>query len=612
MEIFSGPYKEYQIFDTPGIYSVASFNDEERVALEYIIDSDIIVNVINANHLERDLFLTLQLIDMGKRLIIVLNMIDELEKNSIKIDIDRLGVILGVPIIPTIAISGKGFPELETAIKEATKGKEDKSIFKMIENAKLPDISRSEKILILEDDDHTKKKYNINTTFYRDEIYINRRKRVNEIIQKVIIDTIKKKNLGSLIGKISIHPVFGIPLAITILYLTYLFVGQFIAGTVVDFSKGYLGTKIYEYNIKKKVADISSTRIIVNRINGGQKEKWESAFPKGIRNEQDKYAKIIEMESKLNSEINFKYENKLLEILFGEFGIITMTISYIIFLLLPLVLGFYFMLSILEDSGYLSRLGSLLDRLLSYIGLNGRAIIPIILGFGCVSMATVTTRMLGSKRERTIAITILQLAIPCSAQLGVIATLLARNDIKITLIYIVVITSFLIILGTILSKFVPGETTPLLLDLPRMRLPRMRNVLRKTFYRSYGFMKEATPWFFFGALIISIMDVTGLLSKITYFIHPLVEHWLKLPQDAGVAFIMGLVRRDFGAAGLYDLTLTPYQTLVSLVVLTLFVPCITSLIIMFKEKGLKDGIIIWIGSLSLAFFIGGVVAQIVG
>jgi ferrous iron transport protein B len=268
------------------------------------------------------------------------------------------------------------------------------------------------------------------------------------------------------------------------------------------------------------------------------------------------------------------------------------------------------MLSILEDSGYLPRLATLVDKVLSYVGLNGRAVIPIILGFGCVTMATITTRILGSKRERTIATTILQLAIPCSAQLGVIATLLAAAKPEITLIYVFIIFTFLTLIGTILNKFIKGESSPLIIDLPPMRLPKVINVAKKTYYRSFGFMKEAAPWFFFGALLISIMQITGALKVAISMMDPLVVHWLKLPSETAIAFVMGLVRRDFGAAGLYGLPLSSYQILVAIVTLTLFVPCVTSLIVMFKERGTKEGLIIWMGSLIFAFFIGGVVAQI--
>jgi ferrous iron transport protein B len=274
------------------------------------------------------------------------------------------------------------------------------------------------------------------------------------------------------------------------------------------------------------------------------------------------------------------------------------------------VLGFYFALSILEDSGYLPRLATLVDRSLRIIGLNGRAVIPLILGFGCVTMATITTRLLGSQRERTIATTILQLAIPCSAQLGVIAALLATAGPVATLIYTGVIFTFLVTVGSVMNLSMPGEVSPLLIDLPHIRLPQLNNVTKKTLYKTYFFMKEASPWFFVGALVVSILQVSGALISIMDAMEPLVVGWLKLPREAATAFVMGLVRRDFGAAGMYHLDLTPYQIVAALVTITLFVPCVASLMVMLKERGLREGMIIWVGSLVLALTIGGLVAQI--
>jgi ferrous iron transport protein B len=169
----------------------------------------------------------------------------------------------------------------------------------------------------------------------------------------------------------------------------------------------------------------------------------------------------------------------------------------------------------------------------------------------------------------------------------------------------------LIAIGTILNKFLHGESAPLLLDLPPMRIPRIQNVSRKTFYRTFHFMKEASGWFFVGALAVGIAQSSGLLVYLQKLIIPLTTHWLQLPPEASTAFIMGVVRRDFGAAGLYHLSLSPMQITVALITITLFVPCIASLMVMMKERGLKEGFIIWIGTWVVAFFIGGVVSHIV-
>ena len=225
-------------------------------------------------------------------------------------------------------------------------------------------------------------------------------------------------------------------------------------------------------------------------------------------------------------------------------------------------------------------------------------------------MATITTRILGSEREKTIATTILQFAIPCSAQIAVVAALLAGAGFGAMIVYSITIFAVFIAIGTILHRTLPGESTPLLIDLPPMRLPRLDNIIRKTMFRSYGFMKEATPWFFAGALVVGVMQLTGLLIVWENLLAPIVTGWLQLPREAATAFVMGLVRRDFGAAGLYALVLTPAQVVVALVTITLFVPCIASVMVMLKERGVKEALIIWLGTWVGAFAIGGIVSHL--
>ncbi|MBI5446814.1 MAG: ferrous iron transport protein B, partial [Deltaproteobacteria bacterium] len=204
--------------------------------------------------------------------------------------------------------------------------------------------------------------------------------------------------------------------------------------------------------------------------------------------------------------------------------------------------------------------------------------------------------------------TILNCVSPCSAQLGVIAGMLAAVGARLTLVYVGVIFACLAVLGTILDRFIPGTSTPLLIDLPPMRLPRPGNVLRKIAIRSFFFMKEAYVWFIAGSLGVSILQVTGGLKAWQDLIAPMTVGGLKLPKEAGTAFVMGMVRRDFGAAGLFSLHLSPWQVVVSLVTITLFVPCIASLMILFKERGVKEALAVWLGSWGLAFGVGGLVA----
>ncbi len=561
VELFHGRFGDDVVIDTPGIYGVSSFNEEEVVARDVIIDADLIINVVDAVHLDRDLFLTLQLIDMGKPVVVALNMMDEVERAGQKINISRLKEMLGVPVIPIVAVEKRGLAELKNSLSQAAQGIPTELGIPQAAAASETELSRAAQLLILEGDEDVAARYRQQPASYRDHIYGKRRERVNAIIDDAVEDT--QSRAGSqLLSRLMVKPLTGIPLLGLTLFLMYQVVGVFIAGNVVDLLEGTVMGEYYE----------PLMRSLIGR---------------------------------------FAAENSVIyEILAGEFGILTMTITYLVGLLLPLVMGFYLFLSILEDSGYMPRIATLVDRVLTKFGLNGRAVIPMILGLGCVTMATITTRILGSRRERIIATMLLALAIPCSAQLGVITGMLGAVGGWYFALYILVIFVTLVVIGTVLNRLLPGQSTDLLIDLPTLRLPRPVNVLRKTVNKTKMFVFEAGPLFFLGALIISVMKVTGLLEAVQSFLYPLTVGWLELPRQASTAFIMGIVRRDFGAAGLYDMALTPEQTLVSLITITLFVPCIASMIVVFKERNWKEGLAILVSCFAIAFTVGGLVAKI--
>jgi len=563
IEISQARYGDDAVLDTPGVYGVSSFNDEEMVARDIILSADKVVNIVDAVHLERDLFLTLQLIDMGLPLVVALNFMDEANQHGLKIDVDLLSDLLGVPVIPTTAIRKEGLKEVEAALAEAREGRQDPFLHKKLHEMLSRVGSQPEALMVLEGDPYVAARHGIEPGMDREEIYVRRRERVNDIVGHVVGEENLTETIRQKLGRLVLNPIAGIPILGLILYGLYELVAVFVAQVVVGITEEAI-----------------------------MQGYWEP-FIRGLVNP------MIDEGTALGT------------ILIGEFGVLTMTITYLLGLLLPLVLGFYLALALMEDSGYLPRLATLVDRTLHAIGLNGRAIVPIILGFGCVTMATITTRLLGTEREKTIATAILQWAIPCSAQLGVITVLLAALGGPYILLYTGIIFTTLAVVGTVLSKSVPGKSSPLLIDLPPLRLPRPDNVVRKAVTRTYAFMKEATPWFFVGALIVSVMQVTGALNVWQRLWAPITMGWLKLPQESATAFVMGLVRRDFGAAGLFEMSLNPLQTVVALVTITLFVPCIASLVILFKERGLKQAVPIWLGSWVLAFGIGGILAQIV-
>jgi ferrous iron transport protein B len=615
VSITKSNYKGKDVFDTPGIYGVGSFNDEEKVARDIILTSDVILNVVNALNLDRDLFLTLQLIDMGKKVSVLLNFSDELKKRKIKIDTARLSELLGVEVFETAAVDKLGFDRIEEAIEKAKVGKQELDLHFMLQQVMVKSVLQSDSLLILEGDEAIAKKNNTvcGTANEREKIYIGRRNRVNEIIDIVEHEDSKKGEIFNLFGRYSLNPITGIPILLVMLVLVYFFIGDLFSQRIVNFTENRIGKELFEYNVKSLVGNYTpvDVDVIIQDDDGNIADQKSFSFPSGIGNNTQQKNDFEKFSKQTGAQSEFHFKNPIAKLFFGEFGVVTMTVTYLIFLLLPLVIGFYFVMAMLEDSGYLPRLATMLDRSFNKIGLNGRAVIPIMLGFGCITMANITTRLLGSEREKSIVTAILQFVIPCSAQLAVIAALLSGAGFGPMILYVSVIFTVLIVLSTILNKMLPGESSPLLIDLPMIGFPRMNNVLKKTFFRSFGFMKEAGFWFFIGALAVGLMDITGILQVWQNLLAPFTTNWLKLPKEAANAFVMGMVRRDFGAAGLFHMSLTIMQKTVAIITITLFVPCIAAFVVMLKERGWKEGMMIWLGTWITAFLIGGLVAQFV-
>jgi ferrous iron transport protein B len=271
----------------------------------------------------------------------------------------------------------------------------------------------------------------------------------------------------------------------------------------------------------------------------------------------------------------------------GEYGMLTLGLRYATAIILPVVGTFFLAFSVLEDTGYLPRLAMMLDRLFKGIGLNGRAVIPLVLGFGCDTMATMVTRILETKRERVIATFLLALSIPCAAQIGVILGLLAGHPAALALWALIMLGIF-VAAGTLMSRFLPGERPTFFMELPPLRWPTLKNVWSKTVSRMGWYFMEVFPLFILASVLIWIGQVTHLFEKVVAWVVPLVR-FLGLPAEAAVAFLFGFFRRDYGAAGLYDLQhnggLTGNQLLVATVTLTIFLPCVAQFLIMRKERG---------------------------
>jgi ferrous iron transport protein B len=288
----------------------------------------------------------------------------------------------------------------------------------------------------------------------------------------------------------------------------------------------------------------------------------------------------------------------------GPYGIVTLALRYAVAIILPVVGTFFLAFSIIEDSGYLPRLAMLIDRVFKRIGLNGRAVIPMVLGFGCDTMATVVTRTLETRRERVIATLLLALAIPCSAQLGVILAILAGHP-QALVVWAMLVGATLLLVGFLAARLMPGERPSFYMELPPLRWPSLANVLIKTYTRMEWYFREVLPTFVVASVLIWLGRTTGLFDLAIGALAPVVR-LLGLPDQAAVAFLFGFFRRDYGAAGLYDLhtQMTVVQMTVAAVTLTLFVPCIAQFAVMWKERGVRTtlGIVAFI--VPFAFLVG--------
>jgi len=393
-------------------------------------------------------------------------------------------------------------------------------------------------------------------------ITMRRQQEVTEITKHVIGPMEKGRvSLRERLSQITMHPVSGIPVLLLVLYWgLYKFVGEFGAGTLVDFLEGVVFEQYVNPFMEKVFAAIVPWQVVR-------------------------------------------------DLFVGEYGLITLGIRYAVAIILPIVTIFFVVFSIIEDTGYLPRLAMLIDRVFKKIGLSGRAVIPMVLGFGCATMATMVTRTLPTKRERIIATMLLALAVPCSAQLGVIIALLEGRKLAM-FVWAGTISLVFLFIGHLTARILPGKKPTFYMEVPPLRLPKLSNVFVKTYTRVRWYLKEILPLFILASLLIWIGQITKLFDLAINLLKAPVR-LIGLPVEAAHIFLLGFFRRDYGAAGLYDLNktgiLSGTQLVVACVALTLFLPCIAQLLINIKERGIKTGIAISLFVLFFSFTVAFVV-----
>ena len=581
------------LLDTPGVLALPSRSDDERATMRALLNetSRCLVQVGDAKNLRRTLTLTALLAELGVPMVLALNMHDEAMARGVTVDIPALAEELAIPVLATVATGGEGMGELTSSIARAAVPDPLLHYDPLLEeeittlaaaittHAPHPSLAaRGLAILFLGNDtevdswlrQHAGPAYAQLDALRRAAsqraeedlpgLLARQRTEAADALATSVSQRAVRSSplLAQRIGQAVVHPLWGIPILLGVLYAVYLFVGVFGATTLV----GLLEEDLFDGILNPAVTDFVTTQI---------------------------------------------GNNGLSDLLVGQYGLWTMGMTYALALILPIVSTFFIAFGILEDSGYMPRLSVIANRIFARMGLNGRAVLPMVLGLGCVTMATLTTRILHSPRERLITIFLLALAIPCSAQLGVVLGMLGGVSFSALLVWALAMVGVLFLSGFLAARLVPGRRIPLVTELPPMRLPIAGNVLKKTAGRLKWYLIEVIPLFLIGTFLMYLLDRLGILPAIIEAGEPLVSGWLGLPKEASAAFVMGFLRRDFGATGLFMLAdaLSPVQAIVGMITITLFVPCFASLLMMIKERGLKTGLAMLAIIVPFAFLVGG-------
>ena len=584
--------KRFLLIDSPGVNTLTPMSEDEKVTRDiFLIEKPFsVVLVGDAKNLKRALLLYIQIAEMELPVILNLNMEDEAKDRGIEIDYKKLNKILNVDVIGTVAPQKKGIQRLKDSfltpkypsLKTYYGSKIENTVNKITELLPEANISkRSIALMILSGDETIRDWLTANLIPETIRIIEDIRDEAQSLSKEDFIHTINQTRIriadeicGEVLKKIdhksgrfaeklstwTMHPVLGIPILFCVLFGFYEIVGKFGAGILVNFLEEIIFLRYLNPVIEKLVTTIVPLTFFQ-------------------------------------------------EMLIGHYGVFTMGLTYAVGIILPITATFFFAFGLLEDSGYLPRLAVITNKAFSFLGLSGKAVLPMVLGLGCCTMATMTTRILETKRERLIATFLIALTVPCSAQLGVILGILSSFTLRAVMWWAGSLIFIMMLSGYLASKVLPGEEPDFFIELPPMRLPSLGNIVMKTLSRIEWYLKEVVPLFVLGALTLFSLDKLKILSWVQTMASPIIVKFLGLPVKTTEAFIMGFLRRDYGAAGMFDMArqglLNENQVIVGLVTMTLFVPCIANLFMITKERGLKTALIMLTFIMPFAVLVGG-------
>jgi ferrous iron transport protein B len=585
---------EIDIIDLPGIYSLSTYSLEELVSREFIAVErpNLVINVIDASVLERNLFFTLQLTELETPMVIALNQIDIAKNKGINVDYEKLSQTLGVPVVPTVAIKGIGvYKLLEIALETIEKGESKsrqttygeeieeriKKIVSMVEKIGFKYPTRWTAVKLLEGDEEVEKEIS-----KKEPNILPIVKKMAEEIEKIhghSCSTVMTSERYELAGRIAREGQQIIPAMKPSM-------SQRLDDLTTHRVYGYLLMAAIVFSIFSAIFTFGGfASTFLSDVFYSWEPIFENIFGKGI----------------------------LASLIWGGIEGIIAGITVI----LPYIAPFYFLLYVLEDSGYLSRVAFLMDVVMHKIGLHGKAFIPIMLAYGCNVPACLGCRIMETQRERFLAAFVVTM-IPCAATtvvvLGLVGTFV-NIEWALTLYIIDLIIIFL--LGRVAFKALPGEPTELIMEMHEYRLPHLKTVVNQTWFRLEEFIKIAFPVIIVSSLVIKGMEVLGFLELLSVALSPVTVGWLGLRPEMGIPLVFGILRKELTLIMLATLLkpaglsiLTPVQMVVFTLVTMLYMPCVATIAACVKEFGWRKTLYMTIFRIILAIFIGGIAFRI--
>jgi ferrous iron transport protein B len=595
MEVSRAPVridgKEYEFVDTPGILSLDLPAEDGLVTRAILLEEhpEVIILCLDSNNLKRSLMLAAQVMELEIPLVVCLNFMDESRLKGIELSRKKLESFLGVPVVETVASEGHGVRELLRAIPRAAVVETAKVAYPQFIEAALDELSAcfpeeampADGVLLLllsqapGIERYLKSKYGAGTLAQAKAIGARAAGRAKKDIANILFQArsrwaekaeqhilhltpTRTGRVGEALGALSRHPVWGWAVLLVVVYCTYMLVGRVGIDLLVPFFENRLFAPFNEY-----VASFIPWQI-------------------------------------------------MRDFLFGPYGILTTGLENAIGTVLPILAMFFLILNCLEDTGYIANLCVFSNRLFKPLGLSGKSVLPIVLGFGCRTMATLTTRILESKKERIIAVFLISFAIPCAPLLGVTLAILALLPFKAFILVFGVLIVMELAAGIALNRLLKTDLVPdFIMEIPPVRLPNLKNLLVKTYYRLKWFAIEAVPLFMIGAVLLFIIDRIALLAVIKRVIAPVIVSYLHLPMVMVDAFLLCLLRLEAGAVVVLKLAQTGeldyVQTIVAVIVMTGFVPCFANTMAIVKELGIKTALWMVASITATACIVGGLV-----